>query len=361
MCWQRTGSAGVYPTCGECSAEKQVTAVGRLRGCIWKMAVAASLCSAVAAPGTASASRGVGPSIWFGSTSGIAAGFCTKAPGLTPGYSVKIFQTGRVVTWDISQRYPIRRLTAASVQSLVRLAKRRGFFGIGSRIRDVSCRGAATTYIRIRGENMIHTVDIYGYLDSRHPVIRGLLQALTDATLAGPGHPMGARPGRPPSVWLSVGQRTIEASLGSYCWGGVCVDMASDEALLHMATASISSSSPLAVVIGSLRIRSIEARVHAWKNPRAGVRPLVRKLKLVRTLVGSDTAVTVAPVRERGTLVLDLFVSFAPMVRSQNPHVVGGDATYEWRLSSLSPRHVAKRLFLSARASVSPAGASRRE
>jgi hypothetical protein len=361
MCWQRTGSSAGSPGLREYSAEKQVIAVTRLRDCVWKMAVAACLCSAVAAPGTASASQPAGPSIWFGSTSGIAAGFCTKAPGVTPGYSVKIFQTGRVVTWDISQGYPIPRLTARSVQRLVGLATRDGFFRTPGHIKDVSCRGAATTYIRIRGENMIHTVDIYGYLDSRHPVIRGLLQALTDAALAGPGNAMGARPERPPSVWLLVGQRTIEASLGSFCWGGVCEDMASDETVPHIARASVSSSSPLAVVIGSLRVRSIEARVHPWTDPQARVQPHALKLKLVRTRVGSRTAVTLAPVRERGTLVLDLFVSFAPMVRSQNPHVVGGDATYEWRLSSLSPRHVAKRLFLSARASVSPAGASRRE
>jgi hypothetical protein len=148
---------------------------------IWKSATVLALWSSLAASGTASAAQRTEPTIWFGSTAGYPVGLCGRDPAFMAGFSVKIFQGGRVVTWKVSQRYPIPHLTAASVQRLVRRASRDGFFHIPGHLRDVSCSEASTTYIRIQAAGMNHTVDIYGYLDSRHPAFSDLLQAMSRA------------------------------------------------------------------------------------------------------------------------------------------------------------------------------------
>jgi hypothetical protein len=152
-----------------------------IRKYMWKSATVLALWSLLAVSGTASASETTGPTIWFGSTAGYAVGLCGRDPGYVAGFSVKIFRGGRVVTWNVLQRYPIPHLTTASVQQLVRRARRDGFFHIPGYLRDVSCSEATTTYIHIRADGMNHTVDVYGYLDSRHPAFNDLLQAMARA------------------------------------------------------------------------------------------------------------------------------------------------------------------------------------
>jgi hypothetical protein len=142
-------------------------------------ALLAVLSTMLVACGGVDAAQPSRPWVWFGMTSGYPQGLCGRDPAFVMGYSVKIFRDGRVKTWKITQQLPIPQLTDRSVDRLVQLAERDGFFKLPDRFRDVSCRQAATTYISIRSAAAAHTVEIYGYLDSRHPAIRALLQALS--------------------------------------------------------------------------------------------------------------------------------------------------------------------------------------
>ncbi|PZR97548.1 MAG: hypothetical protein DLM70_19085 [Chloroflexi bacterium] len=82
----------------------------------------------------------------------------------------------------VSQRYPIPHLSASTVRRLIGRARRDHFFHIPGYAADVSCSGAATVYVRIRAAGINHTVEVYGYLDRRHPALSDLLQALEAAT-----------------------------------------------------------------------------------------------------------------------------------------------------------------------------------
>ena len=129
---------------------------------------------------TAATGQATGPTIWFGRTAGYPNGLCSgdRDPAFVRGDSVKIFTSGRVITWNVLQQYPIPQLTAWSVRELIGRARADHFFHIPTRMRDVSCRQAATTYVRIRTRSTTHTVKIYGYLDSRHPAFNDLLQSM---------------------------------------------------------------------------------------------------------------------------------------------------------------------------------------
>lgn len=159
----------------------RVLKAGLIAGICW----AGALSMAVAAPPNGDRTAGRvpanGAAITFGRSDGVVAGFCSRAPAVGPAYTVSIFQDGRVVKRGVPRPYPAPQLSAAAVHQLVLRARGDRFFKIPTYLKDVSCAGAATTYVRIRSGRQTHTVEVYGYLDSRHPALRDLLQTLAAA------------------------------------------------------------------------------------------------------------------------------------------------------------------------------------
>jgi hypothetical protein len=122
-----------------------------------------------------------GAVITFGRSGGIVAGFCSQAPGLAPAYSVSVFATGRVVARGALARSSSGDVAASTIRRLLSRARRDHFFHVSARMSDTSCVGAATVYVRIQTGGKAHTVEVYGYVDSRHPALRDLLVALQTA------------------------------------------------------------------------------------------------------------------------------------------------------------------------------------
>lgn len=120
-----------------------------------------------------------GAAITFGRTAGVDAGFCSTGGLVTPAFSASIYRSGRVVLVDISASLFARPLSPVGVTRLIRRARRVGFFRLPTYIRDVPCAiGAATTYIRIRAGGRSKTVAVNAFLESHHPGLSRLFNAL---------------------------------------------------------------------------------------------------------------------------------------------------------------------------------------
>ena len=126
-----------------------------------------------------------GATFTFGRTAGIVAGACSRYPALALVYSESLYRDGRLVlhgTVVRSPMFPPSHLTRSTVRQLIQRAKSDGFFHIDRYMRDISCPAMSTFYIRVQAGGMSHTVEVYGYDDSRHPALNDLLQQLGTAT-----------------------------------------------------------------------------------------------------------------------------------------------------------------------------------
>lgn len=145
-----------------------------------------------------------------------------------------------------------------------------------------------------------------------------------------PPQPVRGVASQPPTAWLIVGHTAIAATFGSYCYGSACVDMVPPGMMPRIARVSVPPGAKVVVLIDVPRVRTVRATLSPWRGWSAGE---ARTLSARRHRAGTLAVLRLGRIRNAQDQVLGISVTFPPKAATTNPHVVGGDATYFWRIN----------------------------
>lgn len=146
-----------------------------------------------------------------------------------------------------------------------------------------------------------------------------------------PPRPVGGVPTQPPSAWLIPARRAIPATLGSYCYGNVCVDMVEPRRMDWIHAVTLWGNQPLLVVVDCPDIKEYYMSYTPWADPVADFSPAAAQAGLDES--GTLAVLTLPAPGDVSDRLLEVFVYFTPDRPATDPHVVGGSAVYLWRLN----------------------------
>jgi hypothetical protein len=98
----------------------------------------------------------------------------------------------------------------------------------------------------------------------------------------------------------------------------------------HVARASVPPNARALIVIDVSQIKEFHAELAPWRE-HAGARP--RPLGAQHSHRGRFEVFSLGRLGRVHNGVLSVFVTFPPRVPNSDPHVVGGDASYLWRIN----------------------------